>query len=179
MLRSVAVLLLGTGIAVSGSLAFGTDPGWGGSERAKGVIGGGNVCSQFASLSGTFTATPGFTNGIVGTPQFGDTYRIAVTGPGTGTFRIVGNAVGTVTFAGPTTVPGSLAYTVTGAAPPAAIGVGFLFDAGAGSVTIGASCGPQQIPALDRWSLLALIGVLALGGIVALGSLRSSRSNPR
>lgn len=125
-------------------------------------------CSQFASLSGTIPSLPGATNGIFGVPQVGETYTIAVTGPGTGTFRIVGDPSGTITYAGPTTVPGTLTFTVTGAPPPTAAGVGYFFDAGTGTVTLGATCGAFSVPAGNFPGVALLVGLTALVAIAAL-----------
>jgi hypothetical protein len=130
---------------------------------------GGSPCDIFSLISGPYAAAPGTTNGIPGVPQVGETYQITATGPGTGTIRLVGDAGGVVTFAGPGTVPVTLTYTVTSPTPPpGAIGVGFFFDAGAGTVNIAASCSRISVPTLNRWGIAALLGLGALGGIGAL-----------
>jgi hypothetical protein len=63
----------------------------------------------------------------------------------------------------------TLTYTVTNPTPPpGAIGVGFLFDAGSGTVDIAASCSRISVPTLNHWGIAALLGFGALGGIAAL-----------
>ena len=84
-----------------------------------------------------------------------------------------GEPTGAVTYAGPANVPASLGYTVVNATPPAgAIGVGYLFSAGAGTVTISASCTRGGIPSLDTWGRSVLGLLVALGGIAAFAFLR-------
>lgn len=126
------------------------------------------VCTAFAGLSTTSAVAAGATNGMFGTPQVGETYVLSVSGPGSGSFRIVGDPAGAVTYAGPGTVPGVLSYSVTSSTPPAgAAGVGYYFDSGAGTVTITASCGPTPVatPAINRWGIAALGLLLALVGL--------------
>jgi hypothetical protein len=152
------------GLMLAAGLAFAQGGRWDDLARPKGIQLPGSPCGSFATLSSTFQAAPGFTNGIFGVPLPGEVFRVNVVGPGTGTFRIVGDPAGALTLAGPATVPGTLVFTAPYTPPPTLAGVGFFFDAGAGTVTLGASCSPPQVPALNRWGLLALILALALGG---------------
>lgn len=101
-------------------------------------------------------------------PQVGETYVVNVSGPGTGSFRIVGDSGGVITYAGPTSVPGSLSFTVTTPPSPSAEGVGYYFDSGAGSVTLVASCtaaAAAATPAIGMWGMIALCLLLALVGM--------------
>lgn len=163
MRRPVLSIVLSALAALACASAFAQSTSW----TIRGGQGG-STCGQFASLSGTFAVNAGTTNGIFGTPQPGETYTIAVTGPGTGTFRIVGDPAGAITYAGPTTVPGTLNFQVTGALPPGAAGIGFFFDAGAGTVTLGASCGAFSVPAGNLPGLALMVGLTALLAIAAL-----------
>lgn len=125
------------------------------------------VCANFSSLSFTGTAAPGNTNGVPGTPAVGETYTISVAGPGTGSFRIVGDSTGTPSYAGPASVPATLSYTIT-PSTPLALGVGFYFDSGSGTVTVTASCAAvaaTPTPALGTWGMLGLAALLALLGL--------------
>jgi hypothetical protein len=57
-----------------------------------------------------------------------------------------GGYPGDVLFAGPTSVPGTLSYTVpSGGLPPGAIGVGFNLNYANGTVIVQASCGTPQV----------------------------------
>ena len=154
--------------ALASPAAIAQSSGW----STRGAPAGG-PCQNFSLLSGTVTAAAGLTSGIVGPVQVGETYQVSVAGPGTGTFRIVGDPAGAVTYAGPANVPASLSYTVNTATPPAgAVGVGYFFTAGAGTVTITASCARGGIPTLDTWSR-ALLGLLvALGGVAGVAFMR-------
>lgn len=128
-----------------------------------------SVCTSFATLSTTTTAGANLTNGNFGTPEPGETYLLSVSGPGTGSFRMVGDPGGTVTYAGPAAVPGTISYTVTNPTPPVgASGIGFYFDSGAGTVTITASCSAIPLaptPTISVWGMAILALLLALGGI--------------
>lgn len=158
LLASAAMLVIGAAAAQAQSQVW---PSFGGQ--------GGSPCATFGTISETFTAAAGATNGIVGTPQPGETYTVTVTGPGTGTFRIVGDGGGVVTYAGPTSVPGSLSVTFTGGPAPGAIGVGYFFDTGAGTVTLTATCSVfQSVPANDRTALVLLVVLGGLAGLIAL-----------
>jgi len=154
-------------LALAPAVALAQDAGW----AARGAASG--PCQSFFQLSGTVTAAAGLTAGIIGPVQVGETYQLTVSGPGSGTFRIVGEPTGAVTYAGPANVPASLGYTVVNATPPAgAIGVGYLFNAGAGTVTISASCTRGGIPSLDAWSRTLLGLLLALCGVLAIAFMR-------
>lgn len=98
-------------------------------------------CQNVSAISGLYAGT-GSTNGIPGSFAPGDTVTITVTlgAATTGSFRIVGNSTGSVTLAGPTSIPGTLTYTVTGTLPVGSIGIGFYIDAADGSVNVSASC---------------------------------------
>jgi hypothetical protein len=97
-------------------------------------------CDLVSLISGTYGS--GATDGILGAFAAGDTITIKVTllTATSGAFRIVGNDAGSVTLAGPSSVPGTLTYTVTGSLPVGSIGVGFFIDAADGTVSVEASC---------------------------------------
>ncbi len=138
-----------------------------------------DVCSNFSTISFTGTVGAGATNGYIGVPAVGETYTISISGPGTGTFRLVGDAGGTITYAGPTSVPGTLTYTFNSAPPPSAEGVGFYFDSASGDVTLTASCAAalpaaMVVPSLSLWGMLAFGLLLVLG--VFLMRLRGVRN---
>ena len=97
----------------------------------------GSTVSQ-ASLDPTSFYYP--TEGALGTVAVGEVYTISVTGSGTGTFRMVADPSGTITLAGPASVPATLTYTVNTAAPQQSQGVGYYFDSLSGTVTVNASC---------------------------------------
>lgn len=138
-----------------------------------------NTCAGFSSLSSTFTAAAGATNGILGLPQVNDSYTVSVSGPGTGSFRIVGDGIGTVTYAGPTGAPGTLTYTVSNPVPPVgAIGIGYYFDSGSGTVTLTASCSTvSQLPSINPWGMSLMALVLAVGGAAALTAVNKRRQS--
>jgi hypothetical protein len=162
VVAAVVVLALGPAVSTAQS------SGW----AARGAPTGG-PCQSFSQLSATVTAAAGLTNGIIGPVQPGESFQLSVAGPGTGTFRIVGDPAGTVTYAGPANVPATLSYTVTTATPPVgAVGVGYFFTAGAGTVTITASCTRGGIPSLDAWGRTLLGLLVALGGIVGVAFMR-------
>lgn len=166
MRRPVLSLVVCGLVALASASALAQSGNWSG--RGGQGPGGGDTCAQFSLLSSTLTAAPGITNGFFGVPQIGQTYTVAVIGPGTGTFRIVGDPAGAITYAGPTTVPGTLNFRVTAPPPAGAAGIGFFFDAGAGTVTVGASCGASSVPAGNGWGTGILVG---LTGLVALAAL--------
>lgn len=168
-IRVFAVVTLAAATAVSAQSS-----GW--TQRGQGV----DVCTSFPLISGTIVAAAGATAGIVGLPGVGEIYQISVTGPGTGTFRIVGDAAGAVTYAGPANVPATLSYTVTSSTlPVGAIGVGYFFSAGAGNVTIAASCSRAAVPGLGAWGS-GLLGLLvALGGLAGVALVRRRAHFPR
>lgn len=136
MNRHIVVCSAIAAFALASSAVTAQSSGW----LTRGGTPAGGTCQSFSQISGTVTAAAGLTNGIVGPVQVGETYVVSVAGPGTGTFRIVGDPAGMVTYAGPANVPASLSYTVATATPPVgAVGVGYFFTAGAGTVTITAS----------------------------------------
>ena len=154
--------------ALASSAVTAQSSGW----TTRGIPAGG-TCQNFSQISTTVTAAAGVTNGIVGPVQVGETYVVSVAGPGTGTFRIVGDPAGMVTYAGPANVPASLSYTVATATPPmGAVGVGYFFTAGAGTVTITASCSRGGIPSLDARGRALLGLLLALGGVAGVAYMR-------
>lgn len=136
-----------------------------------------STCAGFSRLSSTFPAAPGATSGVGGLPQLNDSYTISVSGPGTGSFRIVGDGAGVVTYAGPTSVPGTLNYIVTNPVPPSgAFGIGFYFDSGSGTVTLTASCSTvSQLPSINTWGMSLMALLLAVGGVVALTAVNKRR----
>ncbi|MDN5924867.1 MAG: hypothetical protein L0H70_07700 [Xanthomonadales bacterium] len=142
-------------------------------------------CSAFpGTISTTTTAAAGVTNGEVGTPAVGETYTISIAGPGSGTFRMVGDAGGLVTYAGPASVPASLNYTVTSATLPAgAQGVGYYFDSGTGTVTITATCSAAAavatpVPATEPFALWLLALLLLIGGTWLTRARRGKLGRP-
>jgi hypothetical protein len=128
-------------------------------------------CAQIASLTASGLAA-GATNGIVGIPPAGQQVTMTATlgTASAGTFRIVGDPAGTVTFAGPTAIPGTLGYATTGTLPAGAIGVGYFIDtAVGGTVNVTASCGAIQVPTMSQWGLMLTSAILlALGGAALL-----------
>ena len=132
------------------------------------TIAASQTCASFSLISETFDVSAGITNGIPVLPQAGEVFTISVSGPGTGSFRIVGDPAGTVTFAGPTSVPGTLNYTASTPFPNGTVGVGYYFDSGSGTVTLTATCRavPTQAPTLGTWGLLALGAILAFAGAI-------------
>lgn len=126
-----------------------------------------SVCASFHFISGTVDANSGPTNGMYGVPLVGEVYTVTVTGPGAGSFRIVGDSSGAVTYAGPAAAPGTLAFTVGSAPPPSgAFGVGYFFDSIVGTLTVTASCiGPSAAaPAVGAPGKTTLILLLAIFG---------------
>ena len=124
------------------------------------------VCGQISTL--TANGVPaGFTNGIFSILRVGETVTIKAT-PGTataGTFRIVGDPAGATTFAGPTTIPGTLVYNGTGSFPPGAGGVGYFIDTAiGGNVNIQATCDANAIPTTSQTALIAMAALMLLLG---------------
>lgn len=134
------------------------------------------VCTNFSAISFTGAVAPGDTNGIPGTPQVGEIYTITVSGPGTGSFRLVGDSTGATTYAGPASVPATLSYTITGSTVLSE-GVGFYFDAGSGNVTLTAACvATAATPALGAWGIVGLASLLALLGL-GFGQYKRSKES--
>ena len=171
-MRHIGALCLAFACAGAG-VASAQQGGWG-ADRGLGIN---SVCAQFPGISTTATAAPGLTNGIIGTPAVGDVYTVSVSGAGSGTFRIVGDPGGTVTYAGPATAPATLTYAVTSLPPPVgAAGVGFFFDAGSGTVTVTARCQRvSNVPGLSGWGVALLaLGLLAVAVASGLRRHRGS-----
>lgn len=168
----ISSMFASLGLTLVATVAFAQVGGWSGASAPTGGPPPGPICPGFSALSTTTTAAPGVTNGSVGTTRGGEIYTISVSGPGTGTFRIVGDPAGTVTFAGPGNVPATLSYTATGAPPPGAVGVGYYFDAGAGTVTITASCNITPIPVNNPLGLAMLGLLLAVAGVFGVTAMR-------
>ncbi|HET9049903.1 MAG TPA: hypothetical protein VFN29_13195 [Chiayiivirga sp.] len=136
-----------------------------------------DACAGFDLISGDYPAAAGLTNGMTGTPEAGETYSITVSGPGTGSFRLVGDSAGLITFAGPTNVPATLTYTIpSGPLPVGLQGVGFFFDSGAGDVTVSATCSTPAItvPASSFTTQWLLGAFLLVGGGFWLARMRGS-----
>jgi len=133
-----------------------------------------DVCLNFSTLSGDYEVGAGATNGTYGTPLPGERFTVSFSGSGTGSFRVVGDPSGTVTLAGPANAPGTLTYIAGGSAMSGAVGVGFYFDSGSGTLTLQASCSgtTHPAPALGTRALTLLGALLALAGAV---SVRRSR----
>jgi hypothetical protein len=132
-------------------------------------------CTQIASLTANGLVA-GATNGIVGTPPpgLGITMTASLGTATAGTFRIVGDPAGTVTYAGPKAIPGTLTYTTTGSLPPGAIGVGFFIDtATGGTVNITAACSAVQVPTTSQNALIAMAALLLAIGTAVLYRRRS------
>jgi hypothetical protein len=104
-------------------------------------------CDYMTYLSGTYNS--GENDGIPGPFNTGDVVIISVSlGSATsGTFRIVGDPAGSITLAGPQSIPGTLTYTVTGALPAGSSGIGVNIDSANGTVNVTAACqGPDSVP---------------------------------
>ncbi|QBB71129.1 hypothetical protein ELE36_12630 [Pseudolysobacter antarcticus] len=179
MIKRYLLSGLFTSALVAGGALAASQPAVGWTNASPTPNGGSpqSTCAAFSSLSATFTAAPGATNGIIGLPQLNDSYTISVSGPGTGSFRIVGDGAGVVTYAGPASVPGTLTYTVTNPVPPSgALGAGYYFDSGSGTVTLTASCGTvSQLPSISTWGMSLMALLLAVGGAVALTAVNKRR----
>jgi hypothetical protein len=133
-----------------------------------------DVCLNFSTLSGDYEVGAGATNGTYGTPLPGERFTVSFSGSGTGSFRVVGDPGGTVTLSGPATAPGTLTYIAGGSPVSGAVGVGFYFDSGSGTLTLQASClgTMHPAPALGTRGFAVLSALLALAGAV---SVRRSR----
>ncbi len=165
MRRYLVSSLLAGSLAVGGAFAA-SQPAAGWNNSATPAPNGGsvNACAAFSSLSATFTAAPGATNGVGGIVHAGESYTINVSGPGTGSFRLVGSSSGVPSYAGPASVPGALTFTIPSQLSNSS-GIGYYFDSGSGVVTLTASCNvTNQIPSTNVWgaSLMALL--LVIGG---------------
>lgn len=138
---------------------------WSGSDRNGAKAGTSLESSDFCQsyfISGSVTG-PGSTNGSFGDTEPGDHFVFNATGNGTGSWRIVGDPEGSVTFASGGTFPGTLTFTVQelGFLAP---GVGFYVDDYTGDGDeIQGYCGdiPNPVPTASTWALWLL--VLAVG----------------
>jgi hypothetical protein len=101
-----------------------------------------NDCADFSSLSGPRIGAR--IDGVSGTFEPGDFVTITITpiGNTTGTWRIINNGFGSVTFAGPASIPGTLTFLVTGPLPIGSDGIGFYVDSVGGDETydVNATC---------------------------------------
>jgi len=95
-------------------------------------------CESFNLISGNYDTSTVITDGIPGTPSPGEVYTVSISGI-TGSFRLVDDPSGTHTLAGPTSLPGTLTYSVP-ATPSTSFGVGYYIDSGAGTYNVTASC---------------------------------------
>ena len=116
----------------------------------------------------------GGTNGQFGSFSHGDviTVTVGLAGASSASFRIVGDPSGLVTLAGPSTVPGTLTYTVTGSLPSGSGGIGYYIDSVNGqAVTVGGSCrdAPRTVPA---WTAGVGLGVSMALGLIGLAAWR-------
>lgn len=126
-----------------------------------------NDCANYY-VTGNVTA-PGNTNGDYGTWNPGDTFTFTATGNGTGSWRIVGDPSGSITYVSGGTFPGTLSLVVPGGG--IGDGVGFYVDSYTGEGdTITGTCGMAQaapIPASSQWNRILLILLLGLVGLAA------------
>ncbi len=130
-------------------------------------------CTTY-SISGPVTA-PGDTSGDFGAMEAGDTFTFTATGNGTGTWRIVGNPEGDLTYTPGGTFPGTLTYEV----PAGGLtdgGMGYYVDSYTGTGdTISGSCGDAvsalvpsaPIPSLSFWSRILVVVLIGLIGFAA------------
>ena len=138
----------------------------------------GDVCSTINNLSQTGLIA-GSTNGVVGaTLAQGEVITMTATlGTATdGTFRIVADAGGAITLAGPSPIPGTLRFGGV-PLPAGAQGIGYLIDtATGGTVNITASCALLAIPTLSENMVMLLGAMLLLTGAAVLVRRRSRGS---
>jgi hypothetical protein len=159
--------------AVTCSTALAAD--WVHPARAPSQAAASDVCVAFSNLSGDYTVSPGSTGGDYGAPQAGERFTVTFSGSGSGSFRMVGDPGGTVTLSGPTNAPGTLTYIAGGSPVSGAVGVGFYFDSGSGSLTLQASCTFTTHPA----PALGARGLALLGALLALAGMATSRRSRR
>lgn len=136
-----------------------------------------DVCLQLPALSANGLDT-GDTNGDFGRLAAGESVTMTATlgTAASGTFRIVGDPVGTNTLAGPSGIPGTLTFTSTGTLPGTSVGVGWFIDAANGgtvNIAVSSSCIIPTIPTTSTSTLLIMAVCLALGGLIVLSRRRS------
>ena len=121
-------------------------------------------CSNYF-ISGQVTES-GNTSGNFGSFTAGDTFTFIATGNGTGTWRVVGDPGGIITYASGGAFPGTLVYTIP--AGQSADGMGFYVDSYTGEGdTITGSCGEpsRSVPTLAFWTRMLLVLSLGLAAI--------------
>jgi len=139
------------------------------------------ACAEFSgSVPPATGLTTGSTDGLPATFSTGAFITISATlGTATaGSFSIVGNGSGSPVLSGPTAIPGTLSYLVTGPLPAGSIGIGYYIDsATGGTVNISATSCVQEVslPATNRTGLFTLAFLLCLFGLVAVRKTRSLR----
>jgi hypothetical protein len=135
-----------------------------GQTPSKSKLMASNFCSSY-NIGGEVTG-PDDTSGSFGDVTAGDTFTFTATGGGTGTWRIVGDPGGSITYASGGVFPGTLTYQVT--ADALDVGVGFYVDtySGEGS-TISGTCGDGPtvaVPSMSSWSLILMVFLLGMVG---------------
>lgn len=160
----VAMLLLFTSEVSAGEWGLADS----GSNNPKSTILASAFCANY-NISGPVSG-PGDIGGSDGAMEAGDTFTFTATGNGTGTWRIVGDPSGIVTYTPGGTFPGTLTYEVPAGGQTAA-GIGFYVDSytGAGD-TISASCGDAvsaPVPSLSFWSRILVVMLIGLVGFAA------------
>jgi hypothetical protein len=93
-------------------------------------------CNDIGGLSGVYGS--GAFLGIVGTFAPGDyaVFTVTLNTATMGSFSIIGDADLDPVLAGPTSIPGTLTYTVTGPLPSGAVGIGFYINSADGLVNV-------------------------------------------
>ena len=126
-----------------------------------------DFCNSY-NVSGAVSG-PGSTNGNFGDVLAGDTFTFTATGNGTGTWRIVGDPEGTITYASGGVFPRTLTYTFP--ADETGVGIGFYVDTYTGDGdTISGVCGDGEatgVPTMTSWSQILMIALLGLFGLAA------------
>jgi hypothetical protein len=126
-----------------------------------------DFCNSY-NISGPVSG-PGSTNGTFGDVLAGDTFTFNATGNGTGTWRIVGDGGGIITYTSGGTFPGTLSYTFP--ADETGIGIGFYVDTYTGNGdTISSFCGDGEavgVPTMTSWSQILMVALLGLLGLAA------------
>lgn len=123
-------------------------------------------CSNYF-ISGQVTQAND-TNGSYGSFAVGDTFTFIATGNGTGTWRVVGDPEGSITYASGGAFPGTLIYTIPAGQSADGIGMGFYVDSYTGEGdTITGSCGEpsRSVPALGFWTRMLLVLSLGLAAL--------------
>lgn len=135
-----------------------------GQAKSNSKVQASSFCSSY-NIAGQVTG-PDDTNGNFGNVMAGDTFTFTATGGGTGTWRIVGDPGGSITYASGGVFPGTLTYQFT--ADELDIGIGFYVDSysGEGS-TIYSNCGDGStvaVPSMSSWSLTLMVFLLSVVG---------------